>query len=805
MAWTAIPGVIFTYLVVPLILFGLAVRLARATGPTVPRLAMLCFGLGPIAVSRLLTLQIHLLPGQNDAFYLAGVGGSFLLLAIAAWPGLASLLAARINAPPSPAPRWFDQARPLLIQILANLLFLVCLYLLGQAIVDYLVDHDAKTWWKEFKKQHDLTQYGLNMEGEQLVFGTLIVVVGTFVLVCRLLYCQILNRFLRGSRLGCAGEFFDHLLVMILTTHLVMTLSLVFYAWGWFEDIESYLAAILLTGLLFAGYQGWTARWIPHTPSAVSQRFQVVTPALVFNALTLLLFAEVILLIVGLLPFENDAVQYLYVAQQMYEQKSFAFYPVLSALPDKGFYAPSSHPLGYYGMLVWSYLLQGSAEGAGVAKLVAPFHVGYLLLLVRWLLAPYGRLTQALGMVLTLSSPVFFEQILQLGIDSQRVALMTVTVCWLVEARRQNTPAFWMMAGAVAGLNLYSHSLNGLITGLLLGAFLLQSAWRAPRRPYASWGAMILLALAVGGDRYLSNLLQFGTPLYDSQPIYTMVPAIDQATLVNQAKGYPTGTERLLRSWQSLFQARLLEGFGVNFWFAALGVLVALRRFLQSETLRLGGLLCLLFFGFMGSYYLLVNASILYLPGFRYMMTIHPWIAMMGAIGLGTLFAKAQPRLGLLAALLLGFALAVPILLQAYFWRPVLDWSTTSPTRFAQLERGPDRVWAERIPEVLALRFIRTHTPDQARFLLMHQNLFVYYANRRSIRDSDPRMADVYLASSPSAALAALKQLGVNYLYLPPWPKGTLDHSWLPTILRDRQLARLAFFHLNYRIYQLRD
>jgi hypothetical protein len=55
-----------------------------------------------------------------------------------------------------------------------------------------------------------------------------------------------------------------------------------------------------------------------------------------------------------------DAMQYFKMASLIYEEKSLAHYPVIPAVPN-GSYFSSGHPLGHYGMLIWTYLVTGAA------------------------------------------------------------------------------------------------------------------------------------------------------------------------------------------------------------------------------------------------------------------------------------------------------------------------------------------------------------------------------------------------------------------------------------------------------------
>jgi hypothetical protein len=85
----------------------------------------------------------------------------------------------------------------------------------------------------------------------------------------------------------------------------------------------------------------------------------------------------------------------------------------------------------------------------------------------------------------------------------------------------------------------------------------------------------------------------------------------------------------------------------------------------------------------------------------------------------------------------------------------------------------------------------------------MWQNPFAYYADRRFIRDVDPRMVPFYQAKTDSAAVAALRQLGIDYVFLPPWAWPTILHSRIRSITEDAQTASLVADVAGYRVYHL--
>ena len=107
--------------------------------------------------------------------------------------------------------------------------------------------------------------------------------------------------------------------------------------------------------------------------------------------------------------------------------------------------------------------------------------------------------------------------------------------------------------------------------------------------------------------------------------------------------------------------------------------------------------------------------------------------------------------------------------------------------------------------EVDVARRVRDATPPDAFFIVFLQNNFAYYAGRRFIRDVDTRLVDLYRAQDKQSALAQLRKLGIQYLYLPPWTWPTIQNSKVVDIINDPTTAQLVVEHAGYRLYRLRD
>ena len=107
------------------------------------------------------------------------------------------------------------------------------------------------------------------------------------------------------------------------------------------------------------------------------------------------------------------------------------------------------------------------------------------------------------------------------------------------------------------------------------------------------------------------------------------------------------------------------------------------------------------------------------------------------------------------------------------------------------------------LAEIDMVRRVRDRTAPDAFFLVFHQNTFAYYAGRHFIRDVDTRLVEFYRARDQRVALAELRNLGVQYVYLPPWSWPTIQNSRILDIINDPAVAGLVLEHAGYRLYRL--
>jgi hypothetical protein len=408
----------------------------------------------------------------------------------------------------------------------------------------------------------------------------------------------------------------------------------------WWRESMTTWGAIALTAavcvavaIAFRKHSGLDGKSRP-----AATRWRVVVSATLGGA-CLFVLGTIFLLVLGRPVHEGDAVQYFKVATLMYERGTVAFYPLIPAVPDDGMWASSTHPLGYYGMLVWSFLINGSSA-PDPAKMVTPMHLVFCIMAIGVLMAKWGWIAFLAATLLFVSTPAMFLQVVGLGIDPSRIFLLAITAAWLHAALRLDSWRAFLIAGAVAGLCINSHSLNGIVTPLILTTVILWS-YKAPwRRRLAMLALTSLVALAVGGERYVLNIMQFGVPIYDKHVLYELVPELDYLR-------WKSAEAQVVDTWSRLTSSLFLGfkywySWGISFWVGLFGAVFLWRELWSDTSMRIALVSTGMVFAVLIAFFGFVSSSVIFAANYRYLLTAFPFVAMFAGAWLGHLLDPAR-------------------------------------------------------------------------------------------------------------------------------------------------------------------
>jgi hypothetical protein len=396
---------------------------------------------------------------------------------------------------------------------------------------------------------------------------------------------------------------------------------------GW-AGIMPTSAFVLLAAILAAC---WAPSRLP--PNSGDERPRLVDYAaeICLGSLVLACLFSVAVLIIRRPLYENDALQYFKVAAMMYADKSVAHYPVIPAAPD-GSYFSSGHPLGHYGLLIWTYMIAGDAV-PGPGKVSALMECVATLVALWILLREQGTVVALIAMVLLLTTPAYTEQLLACGIDSGRIALFLAAVVALAWAARDNSVVAAIAAGVVAGLALNSHSETGMLVPFAIVAIMgAVSPSSLGRR--ASLAVVIgAVAFAVGGERYVLNMIQFGSPLQNDHVLWRLVPKLDYR---GWRAGLAPRRDLLGRlSYGPLLGFTNWYYFGLTWWLAAAALVFRRFNIAGDPQLRAVIITSLVSLLLLCGYFGLTSQSELLLNNYRYVLCLQALIVPMAGLLLG--------------------------------------------------------------------------------------------------------------------------------------------------------------------------
>lgn len=547
--------------------------------------------------------------------------------------------------------------------------------------------------------------------------------------------------------------------------------------------------------LFFPGIEFWKIQWtililcflgavsLRHTPSLELKK--IITPA------------SLLALFIGVLaisaPFyANDPLKYASLSRIFFRDMSFASYPLASADPQTGFFVVTSHPIGYPALLLWSYIMQGSADYLGWGRLIAPFYCLLTTILLTRTLSQFGLLASTLGGLALLLVPGYIYGIFIHHLDALRVFLFFAAVLTFVEYSKKQSRSLFLLTSLLTGMTVWSHS-SGILILLflpLIGLFIVQSEPRV--KLLKATVLIILLALVLGGEQFAYNLLKHASPIHNEFNIPVEMRA-DYSTYSSHMFGLTDSVSRLVKG--ALVEFSAITEFGYLFWVTLALTLFCLAR-RQSreiliEPLNTASLLTIITF--------IILAIVTGLSGidhfinsYRYSLILVPFAAY--------LVARVCPKsLSLPAVILLAVGGNGTI-------KQISNHLETSKSwQLHYFTNDLSRVTELKYTEGDLIDYIRSETPTDAKFLIFRPMEFWYYANRFGLRSTDPSLMSLFEAPDEVTAKIELNKLGINYIYSDGERDPLYLQSKLSLLLNDPQYVSILSEDSSKRVLQLKS
>lgn len=523
-----------------------------------------------------------------------------------------------------------------------------------------------------------------------------------------------------------------------------------------------------------------------------------------------ILFLGLILVGVGyflaiFLPYsENDALEYAMLAKIMYSEHSARMYPIMNGAEYGGFIAPFTHPLAYSSLFVWSYLIQGTAEHFGLIKIVAPFYASCIFALIINLLSPTNKKIAFWSALLFISTPLLLNGIIRHQIDPLRLYTFFAFFMFLQELTACKKWKIILPAGFLLGMCLYSHSIGVLaipIFGFIYLFFSREPIIQRLKKVFF----VTLLGLLFVAPRYAINIYTTGYLIHDGTIVRT-VPTLHFSEIYEIINEISTNAQKWINGFFSLFYNTLY--FGFSYIVLILALIFIRKKDIQhffidgisgkdriQASWNISFLVVMCFFGMVILSILIKNNN--FIASNRYMMSVQPFIAILGGWGITRLLECFQFRYKALIPLA-GSAL-IFILAFSFPANSVFDYKLSLNTLF-----DDDEVKAKHAQDTYnLLEFYRNNAPKDSILLSFRNAEAAFYANKQYFYHTDPRMLPVYTAKSKWDTYKALVGLGIQYIAVPNYPLSYIDQSYISQVLGDPGIAKLIYQHGGAKLYEL--
>lgn len=356
--------------------------------------------------------------------------------------------------------------------------------------------------------------------------------------------------------------------------------------------------------------------------------------------LLLLLVSSLILTI--LFPIsDNDPSVYLTQARIIYEEKSIKSYPFTQAHAETGYYGPSSHPLAYHMLIVWFRQVAGRAFPLLFKVTAWYFSLCTVFVLLNIASRPAEGIFSA---ILLLTTPIYFIHTVISHIDAMRIYALVVCILFSWEVvQRASTKKIWLL-GITCGLALWCHGLSILLAPLVVAAclFARNLTLREKFRALLVVGGISFLFV---GPRYIENIIYFGDPIRVVIP----VREVESLNYKHELKLRRNLNGSVQAPMVALFRGFIeIKRFGFSYFLMALGAVIAFRSKAYPSIPETRGVFPVrIAFGVV-IYILGVSLATvlmgthLFIMNPRYLMTVQPFVAMVGGVFLARWYEKTR-------------------------------------------------------------------------------------------------------------------------------------------------------------------
>lgn len=507
---------------------------------------------------------------------------------------------------------------------------------------------------------------------------------------------------------------------------------------------------------------------------------------------------------------QNDSLEYMTVAREMFITRSIYTYPLLdSAASHSGFYGPWTHSPMYVVLIYFFDIMQGHAEFPGIASFVSFWFLCSALIFIYLLGCIHNRIAGFVACLSLMIAPLFFLGVDASLIDALPVSGFAMMLCSILLFSINKRNAF--VAGILLGFGVWTHSEAVLFLPLFVAGVIIFYGLKRWRNWLVFSGIALIVAILVAAWPYLRNLQIYQSMVeIDVEGVFT-IPELGWKDYFRTGRGIDYLTAKIqygvFKGWFSL------KEYSFTYWLMLIGVFVffthtkvisIFRHLFVEKSLKFQERVVLLYIGLVLCYLVGVILSIaldmdMMIRNERYQLAISPAVVLVVGWGMSSLLSS-RPSKGffsrrcvlimlLLFSVLHSSAFIAYRLIKNNFL--IADFITSFPSR-------------ERVhPELSIGDYLNQHTLDTS-IVLSLRPADMYYVKRRMISYLDPRLISFYREKDKNVAVSILKDLGISYVYLTDYALPSFYNSILQEILMDKDLATLEFDMKGYQVYALK-
>lgn len=363
----------------------------------------------------------------------------------------------------------------------------------------------------------------------------------------------------------------------------------------------------------------------------------------------LLLFFCILILKLFNPNFNSDPLDYMHMAEVIAKDRNLDLYPMITANSYRSMIASWTHPVGYIGIYIWTYLGSPFSNLDFSLEITSFYYTVCIFLFYINLVSKEDINTGLLGFLFLITTPLFYYQVYQASIDPIRfytffVALSFISEILTIEQLKKAKILNYLFLGFLLAMSCFSHSFG--ILSLPIAGFIY---FVLSTTPFYSKARNIFIFLAIPvmiiSPRLWVNFKTFHSIIVDTSPVWN-IPSLDYDNTLNIIRGLGTPFERVFYGVFKGFTNITIFGFA--YWMLLLGIFLLrsdFKKFIKninqihssnSFYILISSMVIILFYS-MVFLSLFLNINV-FIKNDRYILSIQPFIALLASYFVNKVF-----------------------------------------------------------------------------------------------------------------------------------------------------------------------